>query len=158
MLALLFCSALTSAGVLASIYSPARLTKDARIALLQDELHRAQAQIRRLEEHSKALDAYAGLRPARHWPSLADRTPFAPGRAEGADVMVLREMCGGVMFAEPRGHETRDGQRYAFDTAGYGEAEVRRGEDVIPAPGPDLVLHGGDRLIVEDAKSLSGVG
>ncbi len=74
----------------------------------------------------KELDSYAGLRPARHWPFLAERTPFAPGRAEGSDIMVLREMCGGVMFAPPRGQETRNGQRYAFDTAAYDETELRR--------------------------------
>ncbi len=98
----------------------------------------------------KALDAYAGLRPARHWPSLADRTPFAPGRAEGADVMVLREMCGGVMFAEPRGHETRDGQRYAFDTAGYGEAEVRR----IAAAGFELARRRRGALVSADKANV----
>lgn len=74
----------------------------------------------------KELDAYAGLRPARHWQALVDRTPFAEGRAENADVMVLREMCGGAMFAEPRGLETRGNGRYAYDTAGYGEGELRR--------------------------------
>lgn len=74
----------------------------------------------------KELDAYAGLRPARHWPSLAGRTPFAKGRADGADIMVLREMCGGVMFAEPRGADTRHGARYAYDTAAYAEHELHR--------------------------------
>ncbi len=74
----------------------------------------------------KELDAYAGLRPARHWPSLSDRTPFGEGRAEGADILVLREMCGGVMFAVPRGTEKRPEGRYAYDTAGYGEEELRR--------------------------------
>ena len=73
-----------------------------------------------------ALDAYAGLRPARFWPALASRTPFASGRAEGADIMVLREMCGGVMFAQPRGQETRGGKRYGFDTAAYDEGELIR--------------------------------
>lgn len=73
-----------------------------------------------------ALDAYAGLRPARHWPALADRTPYAAGRADGADLLVLREMCGGIMFAPPRGREERDGAPYGFDTCGYGAAEIRR--------------------------------
>lgn len=73
-----------------------------------------------------ALDAYAGLRPARFWPVLSSRTPFATGRAEGADIMVLREMCGGVMFAQPRGQEARGGLRYGFDTAAYDEAELIR--------------------------------
>lgn len=74
----------------------------------------------------KELQAYAGLRPARHWSFLSERTPFAKGVAEGADILVLREMSGGVLFAEPRGHRERDGKRYAFDTAGYDEAELER--------------------------------
>ena len=74
----------------------------------------------------KGLDAYAGLRPARHWAALGERTPFRPGVAEGADLLVVREMCGGVMFAEPRGIETRGARRYAWDTAAYSEDEIAR--------------------------------
>ena len=72
------------------------------------------------------LDSYAGLRPARAWPALARFTPFREGLAENADILVLREMCGGVMFAPPRGRETRAGIRYAYDTAAYDEAEIAR--------------------------------
>lgn len=74
----------------------------------------------------KALDAFAGLRPARYWPALAETTPFRDGVANGADIMVLREMCGGVMFAQPRGRDVRGSARYAFDTAAYGEDEIAR--------------------------------
>ena len=74
----------------------------------------------------KELDAYVGLRPARSWQPLAERTPFRPGLAEGADILVVREMCGGVMFSLPRGLEQREGRRYGFDTAGYGEEEIAR--------------------------------
>lgn len=74
----------------------------------------------------KQLQAYAGLRPARHWSFLADRTPFAQGVAESTNVLVLREMSGGVLFAEPRGIQDREGKRYAFDTAGYDEFELER--------------------------------
>jgi len=74
----------------------------------------------------KELGTYAGLRPARFWPSLSSKTPFAPGRAEGSDILILREMCGGVMFAPPRGQGEKDGVRYAYDTAAYSEPELRR--------------------------------
>ncbi|SDE07508.1 3-isopropylmalate dehydrogenase [Ruegeria marina] len=74
----------------------------------------------------KELRAYAGLRPARAWPGSHSRTPFRPGLAETADILVLREMCGGVMFALPRGQETRATGRYALDTAAYSEGEIRR--------------------------------
>lgn len=74
----------------------------------------------------KELDAYLGLRPSRYFPALAARTPFAKGVAEDADILVLREMAGGVMFARPRGSEMRNGRRYAYDTAAYDEDEIRR--------------------------------
>ncbi|MBE1283256.1 MAG: 3-isopropylmalate dehydrogenase [Rhodobacteraceae bacterium] len=72
------------------------------------------------------LDSFVGLRPARFWAPLADRTPFRPGVADGADILVLREMCGGVMFAKPRGQTERNGLRYAYDTAAYDEGEIAR--------------------------------
>lgn len=72
------------------------------------------------------LETYCGLRPARFYSPLESQTPFKPGLAMGADIMVVREMCGGAMFAEPRGREIRDEKRYAYDTAGYGEGEIAR--------------------------------
>lgn len=74
----------------------------------------------------KELDTYAGLRPARAWPVLEHLTPFREGLVTGADVMVLRELAGGVFFAPPRGIEKRHGRRYGFDTAAYSEDEIAR--------------------------------
>ena len=75
----------------------------------------------------KGLQAYAGLRPARAVPCLEALTPFRPGLLNGVDVMVLREMCGGVMFGEPRGvDETPDGGRVGYDNAVYTSAEIER--------------------------------
>ena len=45
-------------------------------------------------------------------------------KVEGSEIMVLREMCGGVMFAQPRGLRIQENQRYAWDTAGYNEKEI----------------------------------
>ena len=50
----------------------------------------------------KELGAFFGLRPARYYPKLHEHTPYAKGKVEGSEIMVLREMCGGVMFAQPR--------------------------------------------------------
>jgi len=74
----------------------------------------------------KVLDTYAGLRPARAWPQLESLTPFRPGLATSADVMVLREMAGGPFFTETRGIETRDGRRHGFDLSTYDENEIAR--------------------------------
>ena len=75
----------------------------------------------------KELDCFAGLRPARAFPVLEDRTPYRPGLATRADIMILREMCGGAFFGVPRGVETDcDGKRVGFDNSRYTEAEIAR--------------------------------
>ncbi len=42
------------------------------------------------------------------------------------DILVLREMTSGIMFAQPRGNKIEKGLRYAFDTATYREDEIKR--------------------------------
>ena len=74
----------------------------------------------------KEMAAYAGIRPARHWPELAHRTPFEEGVANQSDIMIVREMSGGVMFAEPRRSFIENDLRCALDTARYDESEIRR--------------------------------
>ena len=73
------------------------------------------------------LDVYAGLRPARGYPALTHATPFREGLAEQADVMVVRELCGGAFFAQPRGIEPIKGGGFrAFDTNLYTTPEIER--------------------------------
>lgn len=75
----------------------------------------------------KELDCYLGLRPAKAISCLEDLTPFRPGLCKGADVLVLREMCGGAFFGEPRGIDVAScGKRRGFDNAVYGEDEIAR--------------------------------
>ena len=74
----------------------------------------------------KEMKAFFGMRPARYYPQLHDQTPYAKGKVESSEIMVLREMCGGVMFAQPRGIKTEKNQRYAYDTARYTESEIRQ--------------------------------
>ena len=74
-----------------------------------------------------ALDAWAGLRPARAIPCLAALSPYRPEVLEGADVLVLREMTGGPFFASERGVERPPGgPRRAWDHGGYDEAAIAR--------------------------------
>ena len=73
------------------------------------------------------LDVYAGLRPARAWNSLISKTPYRPECIKGADVMVMREMCGGAFFTETRGIERlAEGGRRAFDLNEYSSLEIER--------------------------------
>ncbi|MBO9449928.1 3-isopropylmalate dehydrogenase [Tropicibacter sp. R16_0] len=72
------------------------------------------------------LKTYLGLRPSRAWRALLHRTPFRKDVAEKADVLILREMCGGAMFATERGQRQVNGLRQGFDMTAYDEAEVAR--------------------------------
>ncbi|MCC6956037.1 MAG: 3-isopropylmalate dehydrogenase [Anaerolineales bacterium] len=74
----------------------------------------------------KALGVFANLRPVRLHPSLLDASPLRPERLEGVDLLVVRELTGGLYFGEPKTHEVRDGRRYAVDTMAYFDYEVRR--------------------------------
>jgi len=74
----------------------------------------------------KELDLYANLRPARCFPMLVDASPLKRSIVEGTDIMVIRELTGGLYFGEPRGVErTADGAR-AVNTMVYTTREIER--------------------------------
>ncbi|MEM8687571.1 MAG: 3-isopropylmalate dehydrogenase [Pseudomonadota bacterium] len=73
------------------------------------------------------LDIYNALRPVRAWRPLLGLTPYRPELVEGADIMVIRENCGGIYYGEPRGRETlEDGQQRAYEVSEYRTGEVER--------------------------------
>ncbi len=73
------------------------------------------------------LEIYNALRPVRAWAPLLHLTPFRREVAEGADIMVIRENCGGIYYGEPRGREAlSDGQARAFEISEYSTGEVER--------------------------------
>ena len=73
------------------------------------------------------LDVYSGLRPARAYAPLLSRTPFREEVVAGVDIMVLRELCGGIYFGEPRGiDELADGTFKAYDSNLYSSVEIER--------------------------------
>ena len=75
----------------------------------------------------KELDVFAGLRPAVASPYLSDQLPYRDEISKGVDIIVLREMCGGVMFAEPRGIELlSETQSRGYDTSSYSTFEIER--------------------------------
>jgi 3-isopropylmalate dehydrogenase len=75
----------------------------------------------------KGLGLFANLRPAMLFPELA-RACFLKEEiaAKGIDVLVVRELTGGIYFGQPRGEEVRHGERHGFNTMVYSESEVRR--------------------------------
>lgn len=74
----------------------------------------------------KAMGVYANLRPVTVLEPLADASPLRPERVRGVDVMIVRELTGGLYFGTPQGREFIDGERAAVDTLRYRESEVRR--------------------------------
>lgn len=75
----------------------------------------------------KEMQVFANLRPALCFDALADASSLKRELVAGLDIMIVRELTGGVYFGEPRGIETlADGQRRGFDTQVYTTSEIER--------------------------------
>ena len=75
----------------------------------------------------QAMGVFANLRPALCFDALADASSLKRDVIAGLDIMIVRELIGGVYFGEPRGIETLpDGQRRGFDTQVYTTHEIER--------------------------------
>ena len=74
----------------------------------------------------KELGLYANLRPAQVVEALADASPLRRECVSGVDLLVVRELTGGIYYGEPRGRIERDGRAAALNTMVYDEDEVRR--------------------------------
>jgi 3-isopropylmalate dehydrogenase len=74
----------------------------------------------------KGLGVFANLRPVRLHPALVDASPLKPERLIGVDLIVVRELTGGLYFGQPKGREMRDGHERAVDTLEYFDYEIQR--------------------------------
>jgi 3-isopropylmalate dehydrogenase len=74
----------------------------------------------------KELELFANLRPAILYPQLAEASSLKPEVVSGLDIMIVRELTGGIYFGQPRGIETRDGQQVGYNTYVYSESEIER--------------------------------
>jgi 3-isopropylmalate dehydrogenase len=73
------------------------------------------------------LGLFANLRPAILYPQLADASTLKPEIVSGLDILIVRELTGGIYFGQPRGVERReDGERVGINTLTYSESEIRR--------------------------------
>lgn len=73
------------------------------------------------------LNLFANLRPAILYPQLADASSLKPEIVSGLDIMIVRELTGGIYFGEPRGVRTLEsGERQGFNTLVYKESEIDR--------------------------------
>ena len=74
----------------------------------------------------KELNLFANLRPAILFPQLAEASTLKSEVVAGLDIMIVRELTGGIYFGQPRGLGERDGERMGFNTLTYTESEIRR--------------------------------
>ncbi|WP_420550871.1 3-isopropylmalate dehydrogenase [Litorivicinus lipolyticus] len=72
------------------------------------------------------LDLFANLRPAILYPELADASSLKAEIVAGLDILIVRELTGGIYFGQPRGVEERNGVRTGFNTYVYSEPEIER--------------------------------
>lgn len=73
------------------------------------------------------LKLFSNLRPALMYPALTGASSLKPEVVAGLDIMIVRELTGGIYFGHPRGIRTLDnGQREGFNTLVYNESEIDR--------------------------------
>ena len=78
----------------------------------------------------KGLGVFANLRPVKVHPSLLGASPLKPEKLIGVDIIVVRELTGGLYFGQPKGREIINGHERAIDTLEYYDYEVRRVVDL----------------------------
>jgi len=74
----------------------------------------------------KGLGVFANMRPVKVHPALVDASPLKPERLKGVDILVLRELTGGLYFGQPKMREWVDGKERAVDTLEYFDFEIKR--------------------------------
>jgi 3-isopropylmalate dehydrogenase len=74
----------------------------------------------------KGLGVFANLRPVKVHPALIDASPLKPEKLKGVDILVVRELTGGLYFGQPKMREMKDGRERAVDTLEYYDDEIQR--------------------------------
>lgn len=99
----------------------------------------------------KELNLFANLRPARIYDALVDASTLKREVIEGVDIMVIRELTGGLYFGEPKGVETlADGTERGVNTLVYTTPEIER----IAKVGFDVAMKRGKRLMSVDKANV----
>jgi 3-isopropylmalate dehydrogenase len=103
----------------------------------------------------RELGAYANLRPAIFFPALEDCSPLRPEVVRGTDLMIVRELLGGLYFGEPRSISEAStsgvsGSRVAINTMRYSDAEIER----IARIGFDLAMQRRRKVLSVDKANV----
>ena len=97
------------------------------------------------------LGLFANLRPAILYPQLADASSLKAEVVAGLDILIVRELTGGIYFGQPREQRLlANGERQAYDTLPYSESEIRR----IAKVGFDMARVRGNRLCSVDKANV----
>lgn len=92
-----------------------------------DRVDRAKRPERGLLQLRSGLGVFANLRPAIMYPPLVESSTLKPEVVSGLDIMIVRELTGGIYFGEPRGiRHTASGEREGLNTLVYRESEIAR--------------------------------
>ncbi|QIT54702.1 3-isopropylmalate dehydrogenase [Aquisalimonas sp. 2447] len=92
-----------------------------------DKLERPLRPERGLLAIRSELGLFGNLRPAILYPQLAESSALKPDVVAGLDIMIVRELTGGIYFGEPRGIRTlENGERQGYNTLVYSESEIER--------------------------------
>jgi 3-isopropylmalate dehydrogenase len=74
----------------------------------------------------KSLGAFANLRPSVMYDAICDSSPLRPELVRGADILIVRELLGGLYFGEPRGRVDENGTEVGINTMRYSVPEIER--------------------------------
>ncbi len=97
------------------------------------------------------MDTFSNLRPAIAYPQLVAASSLKPELVSGLDLMIVRELTGGIYFGQPRGlRETDDGDREGFNTLVYSEPQIER----ICRSAFDIAMKRGKRLCSVDKANV----
>src|SRR5512146_1331585 len=78
----------------------------------------------------QGLGLFANLRPVKPYSALAHASPLKPENLTGVDIIVVRELTGGLYFGKPQGRFEEDGRVRAVDTLEYWDTEIARVVDL----------------------------
>ncbi|MGB7563149.1 MAG: 3-isopropylmalate dehydrogenase [Prochlorococcaceae cyanobacterium] len=99
------------------------------------------------------LGLFANLRPVKILPALIDASSLRPEVISGVDLLVVRELTGGIYFGTPTGRVEADGHVRAFNTMAYSDFEIDR----IAKVGFELAAQRGGRLCSVDKANVLDV-